>query len=90
MDLLALAKKACGSSLRQRRQKAKVPVAVCVIDIHGKCSYSRIAWEERPSSPSKIAREEGLHIRTGKKCGRLISSHWCNPGQPLYPLSMMF
>jgi uncharacterized protein GlcG (DUF336 family) len=86
MDLLALAKTAA-DRIEAAAAKVKVPVAVCVIDIHGNIVLThRMAGA--PVFAAEIAERKAytsalIRMRTADILPLV------QPGQPLYPLSMV-
>jgi uncharacterized protein GlcG (DUF336 family) len=86
MDLLALAKSAADRA-EAESARIKVPVAVCVIDVHGNVVLThRVAGA--PAFAVEIAERKAytsalVRLRTADILPMV------QPGQPLYPLSMV-
>ena len=86
MDLLALAKTAA-DRIEAEAAKRKVPVAVCVIDIHGNIVLTH-RMGGAPVFAADIAERKAytsalVRMRTADILPLV------QPGQPLYPLSMV-
>jgi uncharacterized protein GlcG (DUF336 family) len=86
MDLLALAKKAA-DRVEAEATKVKVPVAVCVIDIHGNVVLTH-RMGGAPVFALEIA-ERKAYTSALVKMRTADLLPLVQPGQPLYPLSMM-
>jgi uncharacterized protein GlcG (DUF336 family) len=86
MDLLALAKSAA-NRVEAKATEVKVPVAVCVIDIHGNVVLTH-RMSGAPGFAADIAERKAytsalVRMRTADILPMV------QPGQPLYPLSMV-
>jgi uncharacterized protein GlcG (DUF336 family) len=86
MDLLALAK-TVADRVEEEATEVKVPVAVCVIDIHGNVVLTH-RMGGAPAFSLEIAERKAytsalVRVRTADLLPLV------QPGQPLYPLSMM-
>jgi uncharacterized protein GlcG (DUF336 family) len=86
MDLLALAKKVA-DQVEAEATKVKVPVAVCIIDIHGNVVLTR-RMGGAPVFALEIA-ERKAYTSALVKMRTADLLPFVQPGQPLYPLSMM-
>ena len=86
MDLLAFAKKAA-DRVEAEATKVKVPVAVCVIDIHGNVVLTH-RMGGAPVFALEIA-ERKAYTSALVKMRTADLLPLVQPGQPLYPLSMM-
>jgi uncharacterized protein GlcG (DUF336 family) len=86
MDLLALAKKAA-DQVEAEATKAKVPVALCIIDIHGNVVLTH-RMGGAPVFALEIA-ERKAYTSALVKMRTADLLPLVQPGQPLYPLSMM-
>jgi uncharacterized protein GlcG (DUF336 family) len=86
MDLLALAKRAA-DRVEAEATKVKVPVAVCVIDIHGNVVLTH-RMGGAPVFALEIA-ERKAYTSALVKMRTADLFPLVQPGQPLYPLSMM-
>jgi uncharacterized protein GlcG (DUF336 family) len=86
MDLLALAKKAA-DRIEAAATKVKVPVAVCIIDIHGNVVLTH-RMGGAPVFALEIA-ERKAYTSALVKMRTADLFPLVQPGQPLYPLSMM-
>jgi len=86
MDLLALAKSAADRA-EAESARIKVPVAVCVIDVHGNIVLAhRMAGA--PAFAIEIAeRKAYTSALVGLRTADILPM--VQPGQPLYPLSMV-
>jgi len=86
MDLLALAK-TVADRVETEASAAKVPVAVCVIDVHGNVVLThRMAGA--PAFATEIAeRKAYTSALVGMRTADLLPL--VQPGQPLYALSMV-
>jgi uncharacterized protein GlcG (DUF336 family) len=86
MDLLALAK-TVADRVEAEATAAKVPVAVCVIDIHGNIILTH-RMNGAPAFAAEIAeRKAYTSALVGMRTADLLPL--VQPGQPLYPLSML-
>jgi uncharacterized protein GlcG (DUF336 family) len=86
MDLLALAK-TVADRVETEASAAKVPVAVCVIDIHGNVVLTH-RMRGAPAFATEIAeRKAYTSALVGMRTADLLLL--VQPGQPLYPLSMV-
>ena len=86
MDLLALAKKVA-DQVEAEATKVKVPVAVCIIDIHG-----NVVLKHRMGGAPVFALEIAERKAYTSALVKMRTSDLLplvQPGQPLYPLSMM-
>jgi uncharacterized protein GlcG (DUF336 family) len=86
MDLLALAK-TVADRVEEEATEVKVPVAVCVVDIHGNVVLTH-RMGGAPAFSLEIAERKAytsalVRVRTADLLPLV------QPGQPLYPLSMM-
>lgn len=86
MDLLALAK-AAADRVEKKAREVKVPVAVCVIDIHGNVVLTH-RMGGAPAFSLEIAERKAytsalVRVRTADLLPLV------QPGQPLYPLSTL-
>jgi uncharacterized protein GlcG (DUF336 family) len=86
MDLLALAK-TVADRVEAEATATKVPVAVCVIDIHGNIVLTH-RMSGAPAFAAEIAERKAytsalVRMRTADLLPLV------QPGQPLYPLSML-
>src|SRR5438270_8664844 len=86
MDLLALAKTAA-DRIEAEAAKRKVPVAVCVIDIHGNVVLTH-RMGGAPAFSLELAERKAytsalIRVRTADLLPLV------QPGQPLYPLTMV-
>jgi uncharacterized protein GlcG (DUF336 family) len=86
MDLLALAKKVA-DRVEAEATKVKLPVAVCIIDIHGNIVLTH-RMGGAPVFALEIA-ERKAYTSALVKMRTADLLPLVQPGQPLYPLSMM-
>lgn len=86
MDLLAIAKTAA-DRVEAKADATKVPVAVCVIDIHGNIVLTH-RMSGAPAFAAEIAeRKAYTSALVGMRTADILPL--VQPGQPLYPLSML-
>jgi len=86
MDLLALAKTAA-DRIETEAAKLKVPVAVCVIDIHGNIVLTLLMWEAPVFAADFAERKVYTSALVRMRTTDILPL--VQPGQPLYPLSMV-
>jgi uncharacterized protein GlcG (DUF336 family) len=86
MDLLVLAKNVA-DRVEAEATKAKVPVAVCVIDIHGNVVLTHRMTSAPLFSLEIAERKAYTSALVGIKTADLLPL--TQPGQPLYPLPMV-
>jgi uncharacterized protein GlcG (DUF336 family) len=86
MDLLAFAK-TVADRVEEEAAEVKVPVAVCVIDIHGNVVLTHRMGGAPAFSLEIAERKAYTSALVGVRTADLLPL--VQPGQPLYPLSMM-
>jgi uncharacterized protein GlcG (DUF336 family) len=86
MDLLTLAKTAA-DRVEKKATEVKVPVAVCVIDIHGNVVLTHRMGGAPAFSLEIAERKAYTSALVGARTADLLPL--VQPGQPLYPLTML-
>src|SRR5580692_10547669 len=86
MDLLLLAKNVA-DRVEAQSTRAKVPVAVCVIDIHGNVVLQHRMTGAPMFSIELSERKAYTSALVGMRTADILPL--AQPGQPLYPLSMV-
>src|SRR5258706_8109811 len=86
MDLLALAK-TVADRVEEEASEVKVPVAVCVIDIHGNVVLTQGMGGAQAFSLEIAERKAYTSAFVGVRTANLLPL--VQPGEPLYPLTML-